>query len=165
MLFKTNLGLRLESKADHVRFVISEIRKLLYSHPKIETQTVRVRLTDISGTALNIEVFAYVLTREFNEYAAVREDLLLRMMDVMEDSGGGLALPSQTLYLGRDAGIEAQKAESAVRKIAAMRDGNKLPFPDLHPDDIASLKGSLDYPPQESTQRKNESDSGKNRTG
>jgi len=53
ILFKTTLGLRPESKADHVRFVIAEIRRLLYSHPKVETKTVRVRLTDIAGTALS----------------------------------------------------------------------------------------------------------------
>ncbi len=161
ILFKTNLGLRPESKADHVRFVIAEVRKLFYSHPKIETQSVRVRLTDIAGTSLNVEVFAYILTRDFNEFAAVREDLLLRVMDVMEDSGGGLALPSQTLYLSRDAGVEKQKVENAVKKIAELRDGNKLPFPDFHPEDISSLKGSIEYPPSESTLRKQENDSKK----
>src|SRR6202023_891983 len=41
ILFKTTLGLRAESKPDHVRFVLAEIRRLLYSHPKVETKTVR----------------------------------------------------------------------------------------------------------------------------
>ena len=120
ILFKTTLGLRLETKADHVRFVLAEIRRLLYSHPKVETKTVRVRLVDIAGTSLSIELFAYILTRDFNEFAAVREDLLLRIMDVMEDSGGSLALPSQTLYLSRDTGVEKEKAENAVKKIAEL---------------------------------------------
>ena len=158
ILFKTSLGLRPESKADHVRWVLSEIRKLLYSHPKIETQSVRVRLTDIAGTALNVEVFSYILTRDFNEFAAVREDLLLRIMDVIEDSGGGLALPAQTLYLSRDSGVEKQKAENAVKKIAELREGNKLPFPDFHKEDISSFKGSIQYPPAESTLRNQDGD-------
>ena len=111
ILFKTNLGLRPESKADHVRFVLAEIRRLLYSHPKVETKTVRVRLTDIAGSSLNLEVLSYILSRDFNEFAAVREDLLLRIMDVIEDAGGGLALPSQTLYLSRDGGVEKEKAD------------------------------------------------------
>lgn len=162
ILFKTTLGLRPESKADHVRFVLAEIRKLLYSHPRVETQTVRVRLTDIAGTSLTVEVFSYILTRDFNEFAAVREDLLLRMMDVMEDSGGGLALPAQTLYLSRDGGVETEKAENAVKKIAELRDGNKLPFPDFHKDDISSFKGSIPYPPEESTLR-NSDNEGKKR--
>src|SRR5579859_4612939 len=163
ILFKTTLGLRPETKADHMRFVLSEVRKLLYSHPKVETQTVRVRLTDIAGSSLSVEVFAYILTRDFNEYAAVREDLLLRIMDVMEDTGGGLALPSQTLYLSRDAGVEKEKADKAVQKIAELRDGKQLPFPDFHQDEISSFKGSIQYPPDESTLRKAQDDGAKGR--
>jgi MscS family membrane protein len=161
ILFKTSLGLRPETKPDHMRFVLAEVRKLLYSHPKVETQTVRVRLTDIAGSSLSVEVFAYILTRDFNEYAAVREDLLLRIMDVMEDTGGGLALPSQTLYLSRDAGVEKQKVETAVKKIAELREGKQLPFPDFHDDEISSFKGSIAYPPSESTLRKAQDDGAK----
>lgn len=161
ILFKTNLGLRLDTKADHMRFVLAEIRRLLYSHPKVETKTVRVRLVDIAGTSLSIELMAYILTRDFNEFAAVREDLLLRIMDVMEDSGGNLALPSQTLYLSRDAGVAKEKVDTAVRKIAELRDGKQLPFPDFHDDDISSFKGSIEYPQPDSAVRKDGGESGK----
>ena len=159
ILFKTTLGLRPESKADHVRFVLAELRRLLYSHPKVESKTVRVRLTDIAGTSLTVEVVSYILTRDFNEFAAVREDLLLRMMEVMEQSGSGLALPSQTLFLSRDAGLEKQKAEAAVQKVAELRDGKQLPFPDFHEEDISSFKGSIEYPPPESAVRKKDNPS------
>ncbi len=161
ILFQTKLGLRPESKADHVRFVLVEIRRLLYSHAKVETKSVRVRLIDISGGSLSMEVFAYILTRDFNEFAGVREDLLLRIMDVLEDSGGGLAIPSQTLYLSRDAGVEKEKADNAVKKIADLRDGKQLPFPDFHADDISQFKGSIEHPQPESAVRKPQDDSGK----
>jgi len=164
ILFKTTFAMRPESKADHVRFVLAEVRKLLYSHPKVETKTVRVRLIDIAGASLSIEVFAYILTRDFNEYAAVREDLLLRIIDILEDSGGGLALPAQMLYLSRDAGVEKEKADTAARKIAELRDGKKLPFPDFHDDDISSFKGSIEYPQPDSALRKDKDrDPGKSR--
>jgi len=158
ILFKTNLGLRAESKSDHVRYVLAEIRRLLYSHPRIESKSVRVRLTDIAGTSLNLEVFSYILTRDFNEYAAVREDLLLRVLDIMEDSGSGLAFPSQTLYVARDPGIEKEKAENAVQKVAELRDGKRLPFPDFHEQEISSFKGSIEYPSSESAVRRPPSD-------
>jgi MscS family membrane protein len=153
ILFKTNLALRPETKPDHLRFVLAEVRRLLYSHPKVETKTVRVRLTDIAGASLNVEVVSYILTRDFDEFTAIREDLLLRIMDVMEDTGGGLALPSKTLYLSRDAGVEKEKADNAVKKIAALRDGKQLPFPDFHEEDISSFKGSIQYPQPESAVR------------
>lgn len=161
ILFKTNLGLRPESQADHVRFVLAEIRRLLYSHPKVETKTVRVRLVDIAGASLNVELMSYILTRDFNEFAAIREDLLLRIMDILEDSGGGLALPSQTLYLGRDSGVEKEKAGNAIKKIAELRDGKQLPFPDFHDEDISKFKGSIEYPPPESAAHKPQDDRSK----
>lgn len=165
ILFKTTLGLRLETKADHVRYVLSEVRRLLYSHPRIETKTVRVRLIDIAGTSLSVEVIAYILTQDFNEFAAVREDLLLRMMDIVDDAGSGLALPAQTLYIGRDAGIEKEKAENAVKKIVELRDSKQLPFPDFHQEDISSFKGTIQYPQEESAVRQQKPDSDKRRSG
>jgi MscS family membrane protein len=163
ILFKTSLNLRSETKADHLRFILSEVRRLLYSHPKVESTTVRVRLIDVAGAAPTVEILAYVLTQDFNEFAAVREDVLLRIMDIIDSSGSGLALPAQTVYLGRDAGLAKDKAESAVQKVAELRDGKQLPFPDFHRDEISSFKGSIEYPPKESTLRKSEDGSGKTR--
>ena len=163
ILLKTNLSLRSETRADHLRFILSELRRLLYSHPKIENTSVRVRLIDISGAAPNIEVFVYILTQDFNEFAAIREDILLRMMDIVDNSGTGLALPAQTLYIGRDPGLAHDKAETAVKKVEELREGKKLPFPDFHKEDISSFKGSIEYPPKESALRSNEDGAGKNR--
>ncbi|HXJ87636.1 MAG TPA: mechanosensitive ion channel domain-containing protein [Candidatus Binatia bacterium] len=162
ILFKTNLNLRSETTSDHVRFILSELRRLLYSHPKVESATVRVRLTDIAGAAPNVEVLSYVLTQDFNEFAAVREDVLLHMLEIVESSGTSLALPSQTVYLGRDGGLAQDKTESAVKKVAELRDEKKLPFPDFHKEEISSFKGSIDYPPKESALRQNEDGSRKN---
>jgi MscS family membrane protein len=159
ILFKTNLSLRPESQADHLRFVLSEIRRLLYSHAKVETASVRVRLTDIAPSSYSIEVFCYILTRDFNEFAAVREDLFLHMIGLVDESGTGFALPSQTLYLGRDSGLETEKAQNAAKKIAELRDGKQLPFPDFAEKEISSFRGSIDYPQPESALRNARPDS------
>lgn len=126
ILFKTTIGVRPDTKADHMRYVLSEIRRALESHPKIETATLRVRLIEIAA-ALNVEIFSYVLTRDYNEFAAVREELLLKIMDLVEDAGTGVALPSQTLYIRRDSGVEKDKAANAVKKISASRDQQAAP--------------------------------------
>ena len=81
----------------------------------------------------------------------------------MEESGGALAAPAQTLYLNRDTGPEKEKAESAAKKIAALRDGKQLPFPDYHANEISSFKGSIEYPPSESSLRNAQDDRGKSR--
>jgi MscS family membrane protein len=153
MLFKTVVGLRAETSPDHLRYVLSEIRRILYSHAKIESSSVRVRLIEFVGGVSNVEIVCYILTQDFNEFAAVREDLLLRAMDLINESGTTLAFPSQTLYLGRDSGVQKDKAEIAERKVGELRSSNQLPFPDFSNEDISSFRGSIDYPPAESAQR------------
>ena len=162
ILFKTVFALRLETTPDHLRYVLSEIRRILYSHPKIETKTVRVRLTELGASSINVELVSYVMTQDFNEFAAVREDLLLHIMHLVEDSGTGFALPSQTLYLGRDSGLAKDKTDAAIQKVAEWRDGKQLPFPDFTEEKISSLRGSIDYPERESAQRNQARDPGKN---
>ena len=153
ILFKMNLALHSETKADHLRFVLVEIRRLLYSHAKVETKSVRVRLIDIASGSHTIEILSYIMTQDFNEFAAVREDLLLRMMDLVEESGANMAHPSQTLYLRRSPEAQAEKAESAAEKIAELRDGKQLPFPDFPQEHISSMRGSIDYPQPDSALR------------
>jgi MscS family membrane protein len=103
MLFKTVLGLHLDTKLERLRAVLSEIRRVLGEHAKIEKGTTRVRLIELASSALNVELVCYILTRDFEEFAAVREEILMRIMNLVEDSGASLASPSQTLYLSSDA--------------------------------------------------------------
>ncbi len=121
ILFKTVLGLHSNTTSSSVRYVLSEIRSVLENHPKIETETVRVRLTELASGSINLELFCYVLTREFNEFTEVREELLLRVMNFVEDSGTALASPSQTLYLSGDPASKppsrSGKPESAAKQI------------------------------------------------
>ena len=156
ILFKTNFGIRRETRADHLRWVLAEIRRLIYSHPKVEGKGSHVRLIDIAGSSLTLELWAYVLMRDSDEFLAIREDLLLRIMDIMEQAGSTLALPSQTLYLGRDPGLEKEKASAAVQKVAELRGENELPFPDFNQEEISLLKGTIEYPPPDSALRKKE---------
>jgi MscS family membrane protein len=113
MLFKTVLGLHPETAPDQVRTVLAEIRSVLAKQPKIEASTARVRLTEVTPSAINVELFCYVLTREFDEFATAREQLLLRIMKFVEESGTNLASASQTLYLGGDPGAK-KKIDAAV---------------------------------------------------
>jgi MscS family membrane protein len=114
ILFKATLGLHLDTSADQLRHILSEIRGVLSGHEKIEKNTIRVRLIELSASAINIELVSYVMTRDFDEFAAVREELLLRIMNFVEDSGTRLASPSQTLYLSGDAGTGKDKIKGAA---------------------------------------------------
>ncbi len=120
ILFRTVLGLPHGYLSSNIFAPsLSEIRRVLSDHPKIETRTIRVRLTELTASALNVELFCYVMTREFNEFAAVREELLLSIMNLVEDSGTSLASSSQTLYLSPDPASPKQKKEADSKDAAS----------------------------------------------
>ena len=133
ILFNTKLGLRYETSPDQMRYVLVQVRRLLYEHPKVETAGARSRFISFDESALSMEIFCYVLTRDFSEFLAIREDLLLRIMDIVTAAGTGFAFPSQTVYLGRDTGMDKEKAEMATQEVQKWREGNQLPFPISHP--------------------------------
>jgi MscS family membrane protein len=126
ILFKTVLGFHPDTPADDLRSILSEIRGVLSEHSKIEKNTTRVRLIEVAPASLNVELVCYVLTLDYDEFTRIREDVLLRIMHFVEDSGASLASP-QKLYISDGASKEKLKAvvpsveESKVAKKASSK--------------------------------------------
>jgi MscS family membrane protein len=144
----TVLGLRYETTNEQLRFVLTRLRELLLAHPKIDPDSARVRFEGFGAYSLDIEINSYALTSDWNEFLGIREDVYLRIMDVVEEAGSGFAFPSSTTYVGRDDGLDEKSAREAQERVAAWRDGDELPFPDLSPERRAELLDTLDWPPE-----------------
>jgi MscS family membrane protein len=150
ILFNPALGIRCETSADQLRYLLAEVRRMLYEHPKVESDSASIRFASFDSSALRLEIFSYLLTRDAAEFAAIREDLLLRIMEIVEKSGSGFAFPSQTVYFARDSGIDKEKAAAAEQQVQHWRDQHQLPFPDFAPADKSAFRGSIVYPQPES---------------
>jgi MscS family membrane protein len=153
LLFNTKLSLRYETSADQLRYVLAQIRRLLYEHPKVETDGARIRFIAYDNSSLTLELFSYILTRDNNEFLAIQEDLLLRIMEIVEASGTSFAVPARTIYVGRDSGLDKEKTAAVAREVQRWRENNKLPFPDYAPSDISEFSNSLPYPQVDSALR------------
>ena len=151
ILFNHNIQLRYETTPDQLRYIITEIRRLLYEHPKVETQSARVRFTGFKESSFEIEVFAYVFEITYEPYLEVQEDLLLRIVEIVEASGGSFAFPSRTVYVSRETAVDEAKRNQAVETVRQWREQGKLPFPDFAPQQIAEMNNKLEYPAPEST--------------
>jgi MscS family membrane protein len=152
--FRPTIGVRHETTADQLRYVLAQIRQMLYAHPMVETGTARVRFVRLGGSSLDLEIFGYVLTSDYSRFLEVQEDLLLRVMDIVEASGTGFAFPSQTTYLARDSGLDEAKREAAIATVRRWREARDLPFPDFRPAQIAEMKNRLEYPSADSAVRR-----------
>jgi MscS family membrane protein len=148
ILLRTTINLRYETTDDQLRYVLAEIRRLLIAHPKIHPDPARARFVGFGAHSLDIELYAYVCTSDFNEFLAVREDVFLRIMKLVLDSGTGFAFPSQINYLARDSGVNSALRKQAEASVASWRGDSQLPFPEFSPSEVDKLRGRLDYPPK-----------------
>jgi MscS family membrane protein len=150
--FHPVLGLRYETKPDQIRYLLVELRALLYAHPKVDPSSARVRFVGLGRDTLNLEVFSYILVRDNDEFLEIQEDLYLRMLDIIEASGTGLAFPSQTLYMARDSGVSEERTSEAEAKVKQWREAGDLQLPRFNEERIKSLRGTIPYPPEGSIQ-------------
>jgi MscS family membrane protein len=147
MLITQTICLRSETDADQLRHVLVKIREMFHAHPRIDSETVRVRFVGYGASSLDIDIRVYARTHEWNDFYAIREDVLFRLKDIVEASGTGFAFPSQTLYLGRDGGLNTELGKKAKEEVARWRRIGQLPFPRLPASRINELAGRLKYPP------------------
>jgi MscS family membrane protein len=151
MLLSTTLGLRYETSDDQLRFVLAELRELLHAHPKtIHTVSdpIRVRFVGYGDYSLNVAIRAYIRSTDYNEFLAIQEDILLRMMKLVGRAGTGFAFPSRTLYLGRDGGLDNERQQGAEKQVREWAAAHTLPFPDFAEDYRKKITDTLDYPPE-----------------
>ena len=107
------LGLRYETTPDQLRYALVGLRRILRTHPRVSPDPARVRFVGFGAYSLDLEVFAYVTTADYGEFLELREGIYLQMMDAIEEAGTSFAFPSQTLYLGRDSGLDEERARRA----------------------------------------------------
>jgi MscS family membrane protein len=120
-LFSAKLGLRHETSPSQLRWLLEEIPALLRHHPKVDPRVARVRFIGFGESSLDVQIHCHILTGDFNEFLAIREELLLRIMDVIAGAGTGIALPSRTLYMTQDEHLGHQPA-GAPESISGLRD-------------------------------------------
>jgi MscS family membrane protein len=97
ILVQTNLQLSYGTTAEQLRAVLEGIQKLLVENPKIETGA-RVRLVNFGARAIELELYAYVLTPDGTEFLDVREELFLHIAELVEASGSSFARPTEFIY-------------------------------------------------------------------
>ena len=57
-----------------------------------------VRFVGVGTYSLNIEVAAYISTSDYDEFLALQQELLLKMLQAVEQAGTALAIPRQETF-------------------------------------------------------------------
>jgi MscS family membrane protein len=109
ILLRENIRLRYETTGEQLRIVLSEIESMLQEHEQIAEAPLRVRLTGFGEYSLKVELFAYALTDAWPMFLEVREDVLMKVMEIVEHSGTRLALPTEVHYSADEPPLKDQE--------------------------------------------------------
>ena len=120
---KMTLGVKYDSKAENINNAVEEIREMLKSHPDIATEntmyqdrlhkspklvskedelgvkrTLLVYLDEFSDSSINILVYCFTRTTKWSEWLKTKEDVMYKIMDILERNSLEFAYPSMSLY-------------------------------------------------------------------
>ncbi len=94
-----HIGIRYEDQ-HVVRAVVDDIRSMIQNHEDIATDQIIMVHFDVYGPhSLDIMVMCFTKTTNWAEFHRVREDLLLKIGEVIASHGAEIAFPTRTIKL------------------------------------------------------------------
>lgn len=93
------LGLEYSSSPQQVLSVVQAIREMLQGHELVERDSVVVQFVAFNESSLDIMIICFVNTPDWADFQAVRQDINLKIMDLLAERGVSVAFPSRTVYL------------------------------------------------------------------
>ncbi|MBW6511432.1 MAG: mechanosensitive ion channel family protein [Desulfuromonadaceae bacterium] len=96
---KLTVGITYATTPQQMRTVVERIRTLLREHPAIDQEFFLVNFTDFGASSLDIMVYCFTTTTVWGEYLDARQDVCLKIMDILEELGLEIAFPSRSLYV------------------------------------------------------------------
>jgi len=129
LLIDQNFSLRIETKVEQLRSVLDRVQGMLDEHPSIESGTSRVRINDFAGAAFELELFAYAKTGDWAQFTAIRQDVILKIAEIVEAAGTRFAGPTQLTYLAGDEVGDPAKANGVARRVTELKAGDPFRSP------------------------------------
>ena len=121
---KMSLGVKYNSKSQDLKVAIDEIYNMLDKHPGIATantkhihqgssklrvvrsiddaegvkRTLLVYLDEFGGSSINILIYCFSKTVKWSEWLEVKQDVMYKMMEILDKNNLEFAFPSMSLY-------------------------------------------------------------------
>lgn len=119
-IFET-IGLRYDDIA-MVKTVVDDVRTMLQSHPDIDqNQTMIVHFNSFNAYSVDFFIYTFTKTTEWIAFHRIKEDVLLKIAEIVESHGAEFAFPTSTVHLPdyvEEGSLDSAKA-AIPRKIGA----------------------------------------------
>ena len=93
------IGLRYED-ASKVGEIVRRVKDMLTNHPEIDTgQTMIVNFNKFAPSSLDFFVYTFTKTTNWIHFHEVKQDVLLKIVEIIEQQGAEIAFPTSTVHL------------------------------------------------------------------
>ncbi len=93
------IGLRYDD-ASKVREIVRLVKDMLIHHPEIDTsQTMIVNFNKFASSSMDFFIYTFTKTTNWIHFHEVKQDVLLKIVDIIEQEGAEIAFPTSTIHL------------------------------------------------------------------
>ena len=104
---KFTLGITYDASAAQMQDLVARIESMLRANPDVDPEQLMVRFTEFGASSLDIMVQYFTVTTEYPRSLAVRQDVNLALMRLVEEMGLKFAYPTRTVHVVGDGPLRA----------------------------------------------------------
>ena len=93
------IGIRYQDSR-HLPAIMEGVRAMLLEHPEIDTnQTLIVNFNSFAESSLDFFIYTFTKTTDWVKFHEIKQDVLLKVLNIIHEKGGDCAFPTRTLHL------------------------------------------------------------------
>ncbi len=101
-----------DTPAQSIKTIVETLQQYLDQHPETNQEPGVVRFDAFSESSLDILVIFFVQTPISFEFNRVKEEVNLKILEIVKSSGERFAFPSRELYIRQDTSLSAPESEN-----------------------------------------------------
>ena len=107
------VGIRYDDSGK-MKQIVRDVEEMLKGHDEIDkTQTLMVNFNMFAPSSLDFFVYTFTKTTNWVRYHQIKQDVLLRILDIIASHGAEVAFPTSTLEIPQPLSIQQASAEVA----------------------------------------------------
>ena len=96
---KMRIGLTYSTSTETMNIILKEIREMLFEHSQIHNDPLFVYFDKFEDSNLSLFFYLFTKTADWESYLKIREDINLKIINIVEKNGSSFAFPTQSIYL------------------------------------------------------------------
>lgn len=112
---KETIGVRYDD-GGKLNDILNDVRDMLNNHDEIDTsQTLMVNLNEFAPSSLDFFIYTFTKTTNWVKYHKVKQDVLFKILQIIEQHGAEVAFPTSTLHLNGEISQPGNVQSGAVQ--------------------------------------------------